>query len=73
VLNASERAALAQRVSLALRGGPFRIDEAALPDDILVAELPVAGRSVKIDKVAVRALAVRAMAAPTMRVTTAAR
>ncbi len=49
--------ALERRVSREIRTGSARIDEAALPDRILVMPLPEGGRSRKIDKAAVRALA----------------
>jgi acyl-coenzyme A synthetase/AMP-(fatty) acid ligase len=40
-----------------LRDGVHRIDEAALPDLIILADLPLSGRSSKVDRVALRALA----------------
>jgi len=49
--------ALRERVRAALRHGPSRIDDAALPDLILVASLPVSGRSSKIDRGQLRELA----------------
>jgi acyl-CoA synthetase (AMP-forming)/AMP-acid ligase II len=75
-LDALGRQALATRVRLALQTGPHRIDEAAMPDDILVAAVPMSGRSQKVDKAKVRDMA-RAMlratprapaSAPTVRV-----
>lgn len=48
---------LRREVSRALRDGATRIDDAAAPDLIIVAALPLAGRSHKVDKDAVRALA----------------
>jgi len=47
--------ALAQRLQRAIRSGSHRIDEAALPDVILFAPLPLVGRSSKVDKRALRA------------------
>ncbi len=61
-LEAPARQALATRVRQALQSGPHRIDEAAMPDDILVAVVPMSGRSHKVDKTEVRAMA-RAMLA----------
>jgi acyl-CoA synthetase (AMP-forming)/AMP-acid ligase II len=49
--------ALKARVCNALRRGPSRIDDAAYPDLILVAPLPVCGRSSKVDRERLRALA----------------
>jgi acyl-CoA synthetase (AMP-forming)/AMP-acid ligase II len=49
--------ALRERVSAALRHGPNCIDDAALPDLILVATLPVSGRSSKVDRGRFRELA----------------
>jgi len=40
-----------------LRDGVHRIDEAAQPDLIILADLPLSGRSSKVDRVALRALA----------------
>jgi acyl-CoA synthetase (AMP-forming)/AMP-acid ligase II len=48
---------LRERVRAALRQGPNRIDDAALPDLILVASLPVSGRSSKVDRGRLRELA----------------
>lgn len=42
-----------------MRSGPFSIDSAALPDAILVTELPLAGRSRKVDKASLRMIAKR--------------
>jgi acyl-CoA synthetase (AMP-forming)/AMP-acid ligase II len=42
------------RVLKELRSGPFCIDSDALPDNILVMRLPMAGRSGKVDKQALR-------------------
>jgi acyl-CoA synthetase (AMP-forming)/AMP-acid ligase II len=44
-------------VGRALRDGPFRIDDAAVPDLILAMPIPLTGRSHKVDKDALRALA----------------
>jgi acyl-CoA synthetase (AMP-forming)/AMP-acid ligase II len=44
-------------VGRALRSGPSRIDDAAVPDLIIVTRLPLVGRSRKVDKEALRALA----------------
>jgi acyl-CoA synthetase (AMP-forming)/AMP-acid ligase II len=48
---------LVDRVRTALQEGPTRIDEAAQPDLIIALELPVSGRSRKVDKAALRAIA----------------
>ena len=45
---------LEKRLWRELRDGPFSIDVAAMPDAILVMELPVAGRSSKVDKASLR-------------------
>jgi len=50
---------LARRVAAALRSGPHELDPGALPDAVVCATLPRAGRSHKIDRAAVRALAAR--------------
>jgi hypothetical protein len=55
-----DAATLEKRLRQELRSGPFSIDSAALPDDILVMELPVAGRSSKVDKNSIREFAQRA-------------
>jgi long-chain acyl-CoA synthetase len=54
-LPGTDERALEQRLHRALRSGPSRIDEAALPDEIVFAPLPLAGRSSKVDKHALRA------------------
>lgn len=48
---------LENRVRHELRHGLARIDEDALPDEILIMTLPESGRSRKIDKAAIRAIA----------------
>jgi acyl-CoA synthetase (AMP-forming)/AMP-acid ligase II len=48
---------LRYEVGRALRDGPSRIDDAAAPDLIIAMSLPLAGRSHKVDKDALRALA----------------
>jgi acyl-CoA synthetase (AMP-forming)/AMP-acid ligase II len=48
---------LRHEVGRALRDGPSRIDDAAAPDLIIAMPLPLAGRSHKVDKDALRALA----------------
>jgi acyl-CoA synthetase (AMP-forming)/AMP-acid ligase II len=50
----SARAALTSRIWRELRDGPHRIDAAALPDEIVIATLPRAGRSHKLDKQTIR-------------------
>jgi acyl-CoA synthetase (AMP-forming)/AMP-acid ligase II len=52
----SDAASLPARVARALRAGETRIDEPALPDEILAMPLPEGGRSSKVDKRALRAL-----------------
>ena len=51
---------LEKRLRHELRSGPYSIDSAALPDDVLVMELPVVGRSSKVDKMSIREYAQRA-------------
>lgn len=46
--------AIEKRLWRELRNGPFSIDSAALPDDILLMALPLAGRSGKVDKLRLR-------------------
>ncbi|MDF1504561.1 class I adenylate-forming enzyme family protein, partial [Roseisolibacter sp. H3M3-2] len=58
----TDPAALARALPAALRTGDTRIDDAALPDRILVMPLPEAGRSRKVDRAALRAVAARALA-----------
>ena len=48
---------LMARLPAALRNGPSRIDDAAQPDLIMLLDLPVSGRSRKVDKEAVRSVA----------------
>ena len=48
---------LQERVRVALRQGPNRIDDAALPDLILITALPVRGRASKVDRGRFRELA----------------
>ncbi|MFL5608929.1 MAG: class I adenylate-forming enzyme family protein [Gemmatimonadaceae bacterium] len=48
---------LRHEVGRALRSGPSRIDDAAVPDLIIAMRLPVTGRSRKVDKEALRMLA----------------
>lgn len=55
---------LADRVRAALRSGPHSLDPAELPDAIVAATLPRAGRSRKIDRRAAAALAARLVPAP---------
>lgn len=50
----TDERALEHRLHDALRNGSGRIDEAALPDVIVFTSLPLAGRSSKIDKHALR-------------------
>jgi hypothetical protein len=50
---------LEKRLRHELRSGPYSIDSAALPDDVLVMELPVVGRSSKVDKMSIREYAQR--------------
>ncbi|GLC25644.1 class I adenylate-forming enzyme family protein [Roseisolibacter agri] len=57
----TDAAALARALPAALRAEATRIDDAALPDRILVMALPEVGRSRKIDRAALRALAGRAL------------
>ncbi len=52
-----DASALRERVRVELRNGPSRIDDAALPDLIVVELLPVCGRSSKVDRERLRALA----------------
>lgn len=54
-----ERQEFIARVRTELERGPHRIDDAALPDAILVAELPYTGRSHKVDKRALREMALQ--------------
>jgi acyl-CoA synthetase (AMP-forming)/AMP-acid ligase II len=60
----ADPAALAGRVRAALRHGPGRIDADALPDAVVVAPLPLVGRSRKVDRAALRALARERLAGP---------
>lgn len=45
---------LRERVWREVRTGPHRLDRAALPDEVVVADFPESGRSRKIDKAALR-------------------
>jgi acyl-CoA synthetase (AMP-forming)/AMP-acid ligase II len=55
----ADREKLKKHVLKELRDGPFRIDSAALPDDIMITSLPLSGRSGKVDKKRLRELAQR--------------
>ncbi len=46
---------LRDRIARELRSGPHRLDRSAQPDRIVVARIPEAGRSAKVDKAALRA------------------
>ena len=46
---------LRARVTRELRTGPHRLDRSAQPDQVVVARIPEAGRSAKVDKAALRA------------------
>lgn len=59
--DASDGDALAGRVAAALRTGDTRLDDAALPDHVLVGAIPEAGRSRKPDRAALRAWAAAAL------------
>lgn len=62
--------ALVRRVERALRQGPCRIDEAALPDLVVAATLPEGGRSSKVDKARLRELARERLFGPERLTTT---
>jgi acyl-CoA synthetase (AMP-forming)/AMP-acid ligase II len=52
--SAAAEAAFRKQLRAAIEHGPHRIDDVALPDEIVIAAIPLSGRSSKVDKPALR-------------------